>query len=228
MSVSTIKLPTIDAELGTIRQIAYIVDDIDAAMQEWREQQGVKAFLVTRNAKPLANATYRGEPMQTAVLDIAFGYLGDLQVELIELKNGVPSMYKEAIDRGQKDLQHYGITVEDFDKAYQYASDKGFVSVIDAGIAGLARMSYMEATDFGQSVFNDTAFMQTPEGHGIVLEVIEWNAMTRPYFDSIETMVKQIPDGQLYQEFDLKSITPIGAVLRKLPGFLWKKLRGKV
>ena len=99
--------------------------------------------------------------------------------------------------------------------------------MIDAGVPGLARMSYVEATDFNQSVFDDGAFMQTPEGYGIVLEVIEWNAMTRPYFDSIEALVKKIPEGQLYQEFDLKSITPIGAVLKMMPGFLWKKLRGK-
>lgn len=70
--------------------------------------------------------------------------------------------------------------------------------------------------------------MKTPEGHGVVIEVIESNAMTRPYFDAIEKMVKGIPDGQGVKEFKLRSITPVGAVLMNLTKFLLNKILGRV
>jgi hypothetical protein len=227
MDPAKIDLPQIDPELGEIRQIAYIVDDIDAAMKDWQENRGVGAFAIARKATPLRNAYYRGERSETIVIDVAFGYLGDLQVELIELKEIIPSMYKEAMDRGQKDLQHYGVTVDDFQAACDHAKANGFTSVVDAGFEGLARMSYLEATDLEKNVFSDPSFMKTPEGHGIVLEIIEWNALTRPYFDAIEELVAQVPTGSFVAEFDLGSITPVGEVLKMLPRFLFKKLLGR-
>lgn len=226
MNAVQIDLPTIATELGTIRQVAYIVKDLNSAMETWQQQRGVRAFVVARNAQPLSNANYRGQPKHKVTIDVAFGYLGDLQVELIELKGDTPSMYKEALDRQQEDLQHYGVTVEDFDRGYQYALSNGFESIVDSGFKGLARMSYVEAVDFQKSVFSeqDHEFMFTPEGHGIVLEIIEWNAMTRPYFEQIQKLVMAVPEGVLFQEFNLNGITPVAELLKTLPGFLWKKL----
>lgn len=226
MNIAQIDLPVIAPELGQIRQIAYIVEDLDSAMKTWQQQRGVQAFVVARNAQPLSNASYRGQAKHRVTIDVAFGYLGDLQIELIELKGDTPSMYKEALDRHQKDLQHYGVTVEDFDRSYEYALNNGFESIVDSGVKGLARMSYVEAVDFQQTVFaeQDREFMYTPEGHGIVLEIIEWNAMTRPYFERIRELVDAVPPGVLFEEFNLNSITPVAELLRSLPGFLWKKL----
>lgn len=230
MTAQAIALPQLKAEYGTLRQVAYVVEDLDEAMEYWRDTHNVNAFAVARNAKPLSNATYRGQKSETVVIDVAFGYLGDLQLELIELKQSVPSMYKEVLDRSQKDLQHYGVTVEDFQTTYEALSNLGFESIVDCGVKGLAQMSYVEATDFNQSIFapGDERYMKTPEGYGIVLELIEWNPLTRPYFDAIEKLVNQVPKGQLYQEFNLDSLTPIGEVFKRLPGFLWKKLTGRL
>jgi hypothetical protein len=58
------QLPTI---MGPARQVAYMVDDIDAAMTVWHGRYGVGPFLVTRDAIPLTNAYYRGEKAQTTI-----------------------------------------------------------------------------------------------------------------------------------------------------------------
>jgi len=230
MKVFDIHIPTIAPELGSIQQVAYIVDDIDQAVACWHREYGIGPFVVARNEKPMTNAFYRGEKAEVVVVDLAFAYFGDLQIELIALKNTVPSMYTEVIGRKQTDLQHYGVLVEDFAAATEFAAQQGFKSVVEAGIKGLAQMHYIEATDFGRNVFSDdeVSYMKTPEGHGIVLEVIEFNAMTRPYFDSIKKMVNEIPAGQLVKNFKLSSITPVGAIVSALGKFLLNKLLGRV
>ena len=54
-------IPELPAIMGPAKQIAYMVDDIDAAIKHWHDEYGVGPFLVTRNATPLSNAYYRGE-----------------------------------------------------------------------------------------------------------------------------------------------------------------------
>ncbi|MBW2498939.1 MAG: VOC family protein [Deltaproteobacteria bacterium] len=195
---------------GEARQIAYIVDDIDEAIRTWHEKWRVGPFLVTRNAAPLSNAYYRGRKAKEARVHIAFAYVGEMQLELIELIGDTPSLYKEAVDRRQTSVHHYAVLVDDFPTAYDYALDNGFVPVVDSGIDGLARMSYVE---------ND---------EGMILEVIEWNAMTRPYFNGIEERVKAADASQLIHEFELSELTPKGAVLFALIKFMLKKLFGRI
>jgi hypothetical protein len=205
------KVPELPGIFGPARQIAYMVEDIDVAMQRWQDECGVGPFLVTRNAAPLSNAYYRGEKAEEARVNIAFAYVGDMQLELIELIGDTPSLYKEALDRKQTGVHHYAVCVEDFPAAYDYALDNGFDAVIDAGVDGLARMSYVE----------------NPET-GLILEVIQWNALTRPYFNGLEELVKSADKAQLVHEFKLSDITPKAAVAVQLAKFMVKKLFGGV
>lgn len=205
-------LPKLPDVFGPIRQVAYIVPDIDQAMRSWQKQLGAGPFVVARQAKPLANAFYRGKPCEEVVLNIAFAYMGDIQLELIELVNDVPSMYKEAIERGAYSLHHYGVCVDDFPKAYNYALDNGFTAVVDAGFDGLARMSYVESEEIP----------------GLILEVIQWNDLTRPYFEGIEQRVRSADPAQLVHEFKLSELTPVGQMLKLAGKFVWLKLTGQV
>ena len=101
--------------------------------------------------------------------------------------------------------------MDDFAAAYNYALDSGYEAVIDSGVDGLARMSYMENPDTG-----------------IILEVIEWNALTRPYFDGLEKKVKSADKSVPVHEFELSDITPRGAVMLQLAKFMVKKALGRV
>jgi hypothetical protein len=197
--------------MGPAKQVAYMVDDIDEAMNHWHEEYGVGPFLVTRGAVPLSNAYYRGWKAQTTRVNIAFAYVGEMQLELIELIGDTPGLYKEALDRQRYGVHHYAVLVDDFPGAYNWALDNGFDAVIDAGVDGLARMSYMENPD-----------------SDLILEVIEWNSLTRPYFNVIEKMVKSADANTLVHEFKLADITPRGAVFLGVLKFGVKKLFGRV
>ena len=204
-------IPELPFIMGPAKQIAYMVDDIDEAMRHWHTEYSVGPFLVTRNAVPLTNAFYRGEKAQTTHVNIAFAYVDDMQLELIELVGDTPGLYKEALDRGHYGVHHYAVCVDDFASAYNWALDNGFDAVIDAGVDGLARMSYMENPD-----------------SGLVLELIEWNPLTRPYFNGLEKLVKSADSGQLVHEFKLSELTPKGAVFGQLVKFSLKKLFGRI
>ena len=204
-------IPQLPAIFGAARHVAYIVEDIDAAMHHWREDFDVGPFLVTRIALPLSNAYYRGEKAQPARVNIAFAYVDDMQLELIQLIGDTPSLYKEALDRKQTGVHHYAVCVDAFPGTYNWALDNGFDAVLDAGIDGLARMSYLENPD-----------------SGLILEVIQWNALTKPYFEGLEKRVKSADKSQLTHEFKLADITPKGAVMLQLAKFSCNKLLGGV
>ncbi len=204
-------IPDIPTIFGDARQIAYVVDDIDEAMQRWHRESNVGPFLVTRNTRPLSNAYYRGEKAAPTRLNIAFAYVDEMQLELIELIGDTPGLYKESLDRGDYGVNHYAVLVDDFAKTYNQALNQGWVAIIDSGLDGLARMSYIES----------------PE-KSMVLEVIEWNPLTRPYFNGLEKLVKSAEVGQLVHEFDLKDITPTLAVFTGLVKYTLKKLFGQV
>lgn len=199
-------------------------------MKDWHDKYGIGPWVVMRDEKPLSNAKYRGDKSEEVVISAAFAYQGDLQIELIELRKIVPTMYKEVLDRGQIDLQHYGVLAEGFEAANEFATSNGFVPVVESGIKGLAQMNYVEATDFTKNVFgpDEQAFMKTPEGHGVVLEIIQDNSMTKPYFSGMKEMIDGVPEGQLIKEFKLSDLSSMGVLLPALGKFLVKKLLGKV
>ena len=206
-------IPKLPAVFGPARQVAYVVEDIDVAMAQWHEAHGVGPFLVARNAVPLSNAYYRGQRAEKATVHLGFAYVGDMQLELIQLVGDTPSLYKEALDRGDRGVNHYAVCVEDFPVAYNWALDHGFSAVVDAGVDGLARMSYVE---------------QVVSDRRLILEVIEWNALTRPYFTTIEKMVKSADSAKLVHEFNLADITPKFAAFTQMVKFFIKKLFGRV
>lgn len=204
-------IPPLPPIFGEAKQIAYIVPDIDAAMDTCNREHGVGPFLVARNQLPLSNAFYRGEKAPPARVNIAFAYVGEMQLELIELIGDTPSLYKEAIDRNQTSVHHYAVCVPDFPGAYNWALDNGFDTVVDSGVDGLARMSYVENTDTG-----------------IILEIIQWNPLTKPYFEGLERMVKSADPNQTVHEFKLADLTPKLAVMVQLAKFTINRMLGKI
>ena len=204
------KLPKLAESFGPIKQVAYIVGDIEAAMNKWREM-GVAVFLVTRNVSPVQNAFYRGEKSGNTPVHIAFGYLGEMQIELIEPLDQTPSIYNEAIDRKITGVHHYAICVDDFAKEYGFCLDNGYEAVLDSGVDGLARMSYVE---------NRTS--------NVILEMIEWNDLTRPYLDGIHEKWKAANILSHDVEFSLSELTPKAATFKALMRYLPRKLTGRI
>lgn len=203
-------IPSLPDRFGPTRQVAYIVPDLDTAIAYWKSL-GVEPFLITRNVSPLQNAYYRGKKSSETPVNIGFGYHGDMQIELIEPLHKTPSIYSEAVERKLTGVHHYAVCVEDFPKNYFYALDNGYEAVVDSGVDGLGRMSYVENPDTG-----------------IIIEIIEWNNLTRPYFDAIQSLWEAAKDKGQDAEFELSTLTPKGAIAKGLLKFAFKKLMGQI
>ncbi len=177
----------LQSKFGPIRQVAYVVKDIDQAVESWHRQMGVGPFAVVRNVSPLAGSTYRGEESGDIVLNLAFAYIGDIQLELIEQVNDTPSMYQEALAKGAHSLHHYAVTVDDYDACFNHAMANGFEPIVEAGHPDFCRMSYVESTEIP----------------GLILEIIEWNDFTCPYFDGIGRFLAEADASILKHDYQL-------------------------
>lgn len=159
--------PQLRELLGPIRQIAYVVPDIDVGMADWIDQMGTAPFLVHRELSPFPGYRYYGKSATAPVISLAFAQLGDLQLELIQQHDDTPSIYRDSLEGGPGGLHHYAFWTDDFGEAFPSLLSSGMEAVVECGDASSGRMSYL-------------ASKRIP---GLVLELIEWNEAVRPYFE---------------------------------------------
>jgi len=91
--------------IGPIRQVGHIVRDVDSAMSYWTGTLGIGPFYVIREAR-MGNFHYRGHRSEDIVITMAFAQSGDVQIELIQQHNNVPSAYREFLSAGREGMQH--------------------------------------------------------------------------------------------------------------------------
>ena len=112
---------------GAIRQNGYVVRDIEAALDHWVNVLGVGPFFYFDQVK-VDDFRYRGQPSDAAA-SIALANSGELQIELIQLRNDAPSMWRDFLDAGHEGLQHFAYwmeTPEAMDSALERASSLGY------------------------------------------------------------------------------------------------------
>ncbi|MEZ5558992.1 MAG: VOC family protein [Pseudomonadales bacterium] len=98
---------------GPIRQLGYLVDDLDAALSHWVEVLGVGPWHVYPHVQ-MGDPIYRGSPCQVD-MTVAWANSGELQIELVKQHNDAPSIYREWLDQGRLGLHHLGFFVDDIE-----------------------------------------------------------------------------------------------------------------
>lgn len=134
---------------GDIRQIAYLTDDMDAAMQTWMERSGMGPFTCYKNLTLPCH--YKGE-IRHVLMDVGIAFRGTMQIELIQQKNTVDSPYKSYFDNNQMGLHHLAYMTDDMDASLKQAESQGFVvlSTID-GATG--RFAYFQDPAMPETTF---------------------------------------------------------------------------
>jgi catechol 2,3-dioxygenase-like lactoylglutathione lyase family enzyme len=125
---------------GPIRQIGYVVTDLDAALASWVEL-GVGPWLVIRGL-PM-QALYRGEPCQT-MLSLALSNSGEMQVELIYQHDDTPSIFTEFLAARGPGYHQLAYWAEDFDATMTAVADAGWPVVWSGGEGLGVRFAYVE------------------------------------------------------------------------------------
>jgi hypothetical protein len=130
---------------GPVMQNAFVVPDLDAAMDHWTRVMGVGPFFVLEHI-PFAECSFRGRP---ANIDITVGiaYWGDVQIELIVQHNDAPSIYTEFLGRGLSGMQHMGVITSSVDDDLARLAERGVRPVQEGRTAAGIRFAYV-STDF--------------------------------------------------------------------------------
>jgi catechol 2,3-dioxygenase-like lactoylglutathione lyase family enzyme len=130
---------------GPVRQNGYVVRDIESAMDQWTRTMGVGPFFFIEEV-PVQNFRYRGEPSDLR-MSIALASSGPLQIELIQQRNDVPSMYRDFLEAGREGFQHVSFWCDDFDAALEKAAGLGLEEGHSGEIGPGGRFAYFDAPD---------------------------------------------------------------------------------
>ena len=125
---------------GPVRQIGYVVRDLDEAIANWLTM-GVGPWFVIR-AVP-QHVDYRGEPC-TVTLSLALANSGDLQIELIQQLDDAPSVFTEFLDATGGGFHQLAYWAADFDAAAAALTAAGWPRIWAGGEAGGVRFAYFE------------------------------------------------------------------------------------
>jgi hypothetical protein len=134
-------------EHGVIKQIAYVVDDLDAAIARWVEIVHAGPFFRIDNAR-IEDLRYRGAAA-SAALSLAVGNSGGVQIELIQLMDGAPSVYRE-LPRG---VHHLALLARDFEADSARLARLGHPLAWSLTLPGICRVRYHDTVaTFGHFV----------------------------------------------------------------------------
>jgi hypothetical protein len=105
-------------------QQAYLVNDLDAAIQSWSDVFGAGPFVSTHHHKT-DRFDYRGTDHEADV-SYAFGYLGDMMIQFIVQHDDTPSIYRDMFATGEEGFHHIGVLVNDFEGEFERLESMGF------------------------------------------------------------------------------------------------------
>ncbi|CAM3928114.1 VOC family protein [Bordetella tumulicola] len=126
--------------LGQIRQLGYVVPDIEAAMDYWGKTLGVGPWFYNPRV-PIVNYQYDDQSYEPHN-SVALANSGFVQVELIQTRNDVPSMYRDFLQAGRTGLQHVAYWTEDYDADLERLLKQGFKPKMSGEVGERGRFIY--------------------------------------------------------------------------------------
>lgn len=127
---------------GQIVQIAYVVPDLEKALDHWVKKKITGPFHVLKSPH-FDDTLYKGE--STVVdLDVALCFSGNMCVELIQQNTENPSVYKKLSDNGGG-FHHWGVSTENFEADVAHYEEQGYELGFYGVLAG-TRFAYFDTT----------------------------------------------------------------------------------
>jgi hypothetical protein len=128
---------------GLVFQSAYIVNDLRAAMKHWHETTGAGPFYFMENVTMGPDIfSYRGTP-STVNFGVALGNMGNIQLELIQAYDDLPSAYRDSYKRGEEGFHHFGIVAYDYEAAHAHYAAR--YAEAQSGVSNGMRFAYFDA-----------------------------------------------------------------------------------
>lgn len=115
---------------GRVVQIAYLVEDMDAAMAHWLREAGLGPWTCFRNIE--LDARFDGKPLKLRIHE-GLAYMGDLQIQLVQSLNPAEERtpYQAYLRAGRWGVHHMAFFSEDIDADVARAMQQGFGRVCE-------------------------------------------------------------------------------------------------
>jgi catechol 2,3-dioxygenase-like lactoylglutathione lyase family enzyme len=175
--------------LGDRMQLAFVVPDLHESLRFWTENLKVGPFVVMRNATRDRRFMYRGE-LSKVEMDLAFAYLGDIQIEVIHQTNSAPSPYSDFLKSGRQGLHHVAFWPKDFDASCAELERTGWEKVCDIHAAA------------GGGVVN---YYDGPGHLGVMLEIAPMTPDRARYFGGIKGLAQTWDGTRPIRTFDSRA-----------------------
>jgi hypothetical protein len=123
-------------------QNAYVVNDIDEAIERWHALWGIGPFFVRRHIV-MSHVLYRGAPSQ---IDISAVYVqaGPIQVELVQQHCNAPSAFRDMYPAGTEGFHHVAVLPQDHQQLLDHYAALGFVVATEIRTAGGRGAAYVD------------------------------------------------------------------------------------
>jgi len=153
---------------GPLRQMGYVVPDIQAAMQHWVEVCGIGPWYYA-DRLPVTKYWFDRKEYPLPHFSIALANSGEVQIELIQQRCHTPSLYLEFLATNPKGgLQHWSSWPENYHERYDRAVANGYHPAQE-GDAPRGRFVYFRE-----------------EGHpGTIIEMSHATPKRRAIFDAV-------------------------------------------
>src|SRR5271166_672577 len=121
--------------VSEIRQMGYVVPDVEAAMNYWINELGVGPWYYA--PKMIASDyIYRGDTGYDPVVSVGLANLDAMQIELIQPRDDIPTLYRDFLNAGLAGVQHFAYWTEDFDAEAARAKESGSSDLTGAQLSG--------------------------------------------------------------------------------------------
>ncbi len=128
--------------VGGLIQLGFVVQDLNTAMADFTERMSAGPWFVIRNFAGV-DPVYRGRPA-LARSDIALGFSGHMQIELIQQMDEHPSVYRERPPETRFGFHHFGIAAREFDAAAENYRQAGHQEAFSAAVPSGGRVVYFD------------------------------------------------------------------------------------
>jgi hypothetical protein len=145
---------------GPVRQVAYVVDDLDAALAYWIDVLGVGPFFLFERIH-LAECVHRGRPTDPE-LSVALAQSGGVQIELIVQHDDEPSAYTDPLAAVGHGAHHLALWTAEFDRHAAVCRTRGLTELQAGSSSGDPAERFV--------------YFAPPGAGGTILELVEVHA----------------------------------------------------
>ena len=147
---------------GPIRQVAWVVRDLEESVRNWMRVSGVGPWTCFRNVAMAGKLDGKAAKVR---MHVALAYQGDMEIELIEDLNAGPSPYRDPSGAPLVGMHHVGWFSDDV------------VADVERGVERGMKVRFEAANEVTR-----VAYLEDPRESKLLFEFIEMNAAMRAGF----------------------------------------------